>query len=190
MYCHLSIILYSVIGEEFTEAKSIYFHYTVFLTCMWFHCLPSSSFVLQCTRTSANPSLALAAPPSNVRITDPGLPSNTVGLRRSTTLTCSASGTNPRQYKWRHNGITIPAATSATYRVTSAQFSAAGQYTCEVSNWAGKDQGTYTLQVQGKEDCTLLAALNLLLSFLDLLLISCSLCISCMFVHHQLMHSH
>ena len=91
-----------------------------------------------------------AVPPSNVNITDSGLAASTVEFNDSTTLTCSASGTNPRQYKWRHNGITIPAATSATYRVTSAQFSAAGQYTCEVSNWAGKSQGTYTLHVQSK----------------------------------------
>ena len=118
-------------------------------------------------QTSANPSFALAVPPSDVRITDIGLPSNTVRLGGRITLTCLASGTNPRQYKWYHNSTIIPAATSTTYRATSAQFSAAGQYTCEVSNWVGNDSGTYTLRVQGEDHATLLVALNPLPSLIS-----------------------
>ena len=93
----------------------------------------------------------LAAPPSDVRITDSGLTSNTVQLRTSTMLRCSASGTAPFVYQWRHNGAIIPAATSSTYRVTSVQFSDAGRYTCTVTNLVGNDRGSYTLNVQGKD---------------------------------------
>ena len=93
-------------------------------------------------------SIFLTVVPSNVRITDSGLLSNTVRLGSSVTLICSASGTE-LQYKWYHNGTIIQGANSTTYAVTSANFSAAGQYTCEVSNWAEKGQGTYTLNVQG-----------------------------------------
>ena len=93
-------------------------------------------------------SLAL---PSNVRITDSGLTANTVELNSSTTLYCSATGTAPLQYQWYHNGTTIPGASSTTYMVTSAQFSSAGVYTCEVSNWAGRSNETYPLRVQGTD---------------------------------------
>ena len=91
----------------------------------------------------------LAAPPSNVRITDSGLTSNTVELGSTTTLRCSVSGTDPLEYQWSHNGTIIPAATSSTYTVSSALFSNAGTYTCQVSNWADESSGTYTLNVQG-----------------------------------------
>ena len=86
--------------------------------------------------------------PSIQSITDSGLTSNTVRLGASTTLTCSASGTQPLQYQWKHNG-TVRGVTSPTYRVSSAEPSDAGQYTCQVSNWAGADSGAYTLNVQG-----------------------------------------
>ena len=92
--------------------------------------------------------LFLTVVPSNVHISAPGLSSNTVQLGYSTTLYCSASGTS-RQYQWYHNGTTLPIATYSSHRITSAQFSSAGVYTCEVSNWAGRSNGTYTLKVQG-----------------------------------------
>lgn len=95
----------------------------------------------------------LAAPPSNVNITDSGLTANTVAFNNSTTLSCSASGTDPLQYRWYHNRYyrtLISGANNATYTVSSAGFSDAGEYICEVSNWAGKDQGMYTLNVQSK----------------------------------------
>ena len=97
--------------------------------------------------------ISLAAPPSNVNITDSGLTANTVAINNSTTMYCSASGTDPLQYRWYHNRYhrnLIPGANNTTYTVSSAGFSDAGEYTCEVSNWAGKDQGTYTLNVQSK----------------------------------------
>ena len=99
----------------------------------------------------------LAAPPSNVTITDSGLTANTVRLNYPTTLTCSASGTSPLQYQWYKatnswsSRYPLSGANSTNYAVTvtSAQMSDAGIYTCEVSNWAGKDEGMYTLRVQG-----------------------------------------
>ena len=93
---------------------------------------------------------SLAAPPSNVNITDSGLTANTVAVSASTTLTCSAAGTHPLQYIWYHNTTPLPGANSNTYTVYSAAFSDVGEYTCEVSNWAGKSSGTYTLNVQSK----------------------------------------
>ena len=120
-------------------------------------------------RTYVNPFLVCAAPPSNVRITGSGLNSNTVRLGASTTLRCSASGTVPLQYQWKHNG-TVLGVTSPTYRVSSAEFSDAGRYTCQVSNWVGSDRGTYALNVQGKYTYSFESPFN---SFLHLLL-SCS----------------
>ena len=98
----------------------------------------------------------LAAPPSNVNIADSGLTANTVAFNNSTTLSCSASGTDPLQYRWyfkagyRYHRTLIPGANTTTYTVSSAGFSDVGEYTCEVSNWAGRDQGMYTLNVQSK----------------------------------------
>ena len=84
-----------------------------------------------------------------MRITDSGLTSNTVELGSTTTLTCSALGTAPLEYQWRHNGTIIPPAKSTTYTVSSVEFRDAGTYTCAVSNWADESSETYTLNVQG-----------------------------------------
>ena len=97
-----------------------------------------------------------AAPPSNVNITDSGLTANTVRFSDTATLTCSAAGTTPLQYTWyykasyRYYRTPLPGANSTTYTVYSAESSDVGEYTCEVSNWAGKSSGTYTLNVQSK----------------------------------------
>ena len=90
--------------------------------------------------------------PSDVNIIDSRLTKTTVELGTSTTLTCSASGTQPLQYQWKHNG-TVLGVTSPTYTVSSANFSDAGRYTCKVSNWAGNSSATYTLSVQGNCIC-------------------------------------
>ena len=97
-----------------------------------------------------------AAPPSNVTITDSGLTANTVRFNDTATLNCSAAGTQPLQYTWyykasyRYYRTPLPGANSTTYTVYSAESSDVGEYTCEVSNWAGKSSGTYTLNVQSK----------------------------------------
>ena len=98
----------------------------------------------------------VAAPPSNVTITDSGLTANIVRFSDTAILTCSAAGTAPLQYAWyykasnRYYRTPLPGANSTTYTVYSAKSSDVGEYTCEVSNWAGKSSRTYTLNVQSK----------------------------------------
>lgn len=46
-------------------------------------------------------------------------------------------GTPPYQYQWRKDGVAIPGATAATYKVAVAAASDAGTYDVKVTNEAG-----------------------------------------------------
>ena len=74
----------------------------------------------------------------------PGLPAITaqpqnrvVATNASASFSVSVCGTPPFTYQWRFNAAPIPKATNATYTLTSAEPSDAGQYSVTVSNSAG-----------------------------------------------------
>ena len=60
-----------------------------------------------------------------------------VNAGSSATFTVAATGTAPLSYQWLKNGTNIAGGTSATYSITSTQFSDAGFYTVSISNAAG-----------------------------------------------------
>ena len=53
------------------------------------------------------------------------------------TLSVSATGTGPLNYKWRHGGVYVPGASADMLVITNAQASDAGLYFAEVSNVLG-----------------------------------------------------
>ena len=69
-------------------------------------------------------------------ITTPPL-SQTVAPGAQVNFSIVAFGTPPLSYQWFYNGSSITGATSSAYSITSAQTSAAGNYTVIVSNSAG-----------------------------------------------------
>ncbi len=63
--------------------------------------------------------------------------SQTINLGYSVTFSVVASGTNPLNYQWTKNGISIAGATSDSYTIGSVISSDAGSYSVTVSNSAG-----------------------------------------------------
>ena len=63
--------------------------------------------------------------------------SQTVNEGSSVTFSVVAIGTAPLKYQWKKNGSDISGATSASYTISSAKSSDAGNYTVTVSNSAG-----------------------------------------------------
>ena len=64
-------------------------------------------------------------------------PQSQTALAGSTvTFSVVASGSEPLSYQWRLNGANIPGATSASYTISNAQRTQAGDYTVVVSNAA------------------------------------------------------
>ena len=61
----------------------------------------------------------------------------TVPEGQSASFTVSASGTAPLSYQWQKNGTNISGATAATYTISNARLSDAGNYRVVVSNSAG-----------------------------------------------------
>lgn len=60
-----------------------------------------------------------------------------VSQGETATFNVSASGSAPLTYQWKKNNITINGATSATYSITNAQTTAAGNYKVTITNSAG-----------------------------------------------------
>lgn len=58
----------------------------------------------------------------------------TVGAGGSVTLSVVASGSQPITYQWQLNGVNIPGATSASYKISELQAATAGAYTVVVAN--------------------------------------------------------
>ena len=68
-------------------------------------------------------------------------PANQRVIRSGTaTMRATYGGTSPFTFQWKHNGVDIPGATSATLTITDAQVSDAGSYTVVVSNALGSDE--------------------------------------------------
>jgi hypothetical protein len=63
--------------------------------------------------------------------------SQTVTAGGTVTFSVSASGSQPLSYQWKLNGASISGATSASYTISNAQTSQAGNYTAAVSNAGG-----------------------------------------------------
>ncbi|PYJ85850.1 MAG: hypothetical protein DME22_07625 [Verrucomicrobia bacterium] len=64
-------------------------------------------------------------------------PQSQTALAGSTvTFSVVVSGSEPLSYQWRLNGVNIPGATSASYTISNAQPTQAGDYTVVVSNAA------------------------------------------------------
>jgi|GEM_PF-307023 len=61
----------------------------------------------------------------------------TINVGSNATFTVVASGTAPLGYQWQKGTVDIPGATSASYTVTNAQTTDAGNYRVVVSNAAG-----------------------------------------------------
>ena len=53
------------------------------------------------------------------------------------TFNVTAIGSTPFSYQWQLNGVNVPGATTATFKVLKAQESAVGNYTVIVSNSLG-----------------------------------------------------
>jgi photosystem II stability/assembly factor-like uncharacterized protein len=65
-------------------------------------------------------------------------PSNrTVFAGTTVRFEAAATGTDPLNFQWKHNGVTLPGATNTWYEIVSAQSSNAGVYRVEVSNLGG-----------------------------------------------------
>jgi hypothetical protein len=80
--------------------------------------------------------------PAAVALMDPPLittqpQSQTLGGGLSATFMVEAGGTGPFSYQWRHNGIALPGATSASLTITELRRNDAGAYSVLVSNPAG-----------------------------------------------------
>jgi hypothetical protein len=87
--------------------------------------------------TSSTAVLTVVQPqPANIQ-TEPE--DRTVIAGQSATFTVVATGTSPLSYHWRLNKENIPGATNASYTVTHAQVSNAGQYSVVVTNAYGSD---------------------------------------------------
>ncbi len=96
-------------------------------------------------------SVAVVAP-SGTTATAPSITtqpvSQTVTVGSPVTFTVAATGTAPLAYQWTKNGTAITDATSASYTISSAQTSDAGNYAVTVSNSAGSvTSNTATLTV-------------------------------------------
>ncbi len=83
-----------------------------------------------------------------VAIVAPLIASQTVALNSTVTFTVTATGTEPKRYQWRRNGINlvnsaiIAGATSATLTITGVQLSHAGDYSVVVSNMVNLQTST------------------------------------------------
>lgn len=79
----------------------------------------------------------------------PAGPANQRVIRGGTaTMRVNVRGTSPFTYQWRHNGVDIPGATSATLTLTDIQLSEAGSYSVFVANDLGSAEspsGTLTV---------------------------------------------
>ncbi|MEY2879557.1 MAG: hypothetical protein RLZZ15_1937 [Verrucomicrobiota bacterium] len=69
----------------------------------------------------------------------------TLNQGQTTTLTVTATGSNPLNYQWQKNGTNIPGATSAAYVIPSAVADSAGSYVAVVSNTVGTAASTPAL---------------------------------------------
>jgi glucose/arabinose dehydrogenase/regulation of enolase protein 1 (concanavalin A-like superfamily) len=76
---------------------------------------------------TSNQSPAITDQPDNV----------TVSAGQSATFQVAATGTPPLNYQWQKNGVAITGATAATFTISSAQTSDAGDYRVTVSNSSG-----------------------------------------------------
>jgi autotransporter-associated beta strand protein len=70
---------------------------------------------------------------ANVVIVEQPVP-QIVAVGSSVNLTCQATGGLPLRYQWRRNGRNIPGATQPTLVLNAVKLSAAGSYSCLVSN--------------------------------------------------------
>ena len=78
--------------------------------------------------------VAIVAIPPTI-LTPPA--SQTVWAGRDASFAVTAFGTEPLSYQWRHDGVDISGATSATYNLPGVQPNQAGSYTVVVSNYGG-----------------------------------------------------
>jgi hypothetical protein len=61
----------------------------------------------------------------------------TIVVGAALTLQANVSGSGPFTYQWLRNGIIIPDATDATFKIITAQSSDSGSYTVQVNNHGG-----------------------------------------------------
>lgn len=96
-----------------------------------------------------NTTLTPTQPPAATAPTITSQPSSlTVTAGQSASFSVSATGTAPLAYQWKKGGNAISGATSATFSISSASTSDAGNYTVAISNSAGSaTSNTATLTV-------------------------------------------
>ena len=86
--------------------------------------------------TSSVATLTVNAPASApVIVTQPV--SQTVDVGQNVRFSVVATGTEPMNYQWLKNGVSIPGATSASYTISSAKMEDTGNYMVIVSNSVG-----------------------------------------------------
>lgn len=83
--------------------------------------------------TTRTVSLAVVLPPKIVSLSS----SQEVPAGGAVTFSVTATGTTPLRFQWRLNGVNIPAATSADFRLANVDAASAGTYSVAVSNSAG-----------------------------------------------------
>ena len=90
----------------------------------------SNAAVLTLTTAPVGPAITTAPAPT------------TMGVWNASTLSVSATGSEPLRYQWYRNNVAIPLGTRAQLSIVNAQPAHAGTYTVTVSNGAGSVTST------------------------------------------------
>ena len=72
---------------------------------------------------------------------------NVASVNDNVTLTCNSSGGPNNTYEWMKDGIVLSDEVDITLTLNAVNASSGGDYTCTISNAAGRDSGNVTVYV-------------------------------------------